>query len=95
METIVKSQNNEMVLGLKNLLKMAKPIADYDEWYKLLKSNKEPEKEIADLINIAKENTYNEDKIYKVVNAIYDEEKELVEIYKVQRDSVIESLLMY
>lgn len=66
METIVKSQNNEMVLGLKNLLKMAKPIADYDEWYKLLKSNKEPEKEIADLINIAKENTYNEDKIIRL-----------------------------
>jgi len=83
METIVRNQNNEMVLGLKNLFKMAKPTSDYNEWHGLLKSNKEPEKEIADLINIAKEHTYGEDKIFKSLNVIYDEEKDLVEMYKV------------
>lgn len=83
METIVKNQNNEMVLGLKNLFKMAKPTSDYNEWYGLLKSDKEPEKQITDLVNVAKENTYGEEKIFKTVNVIFDEEKDLVEIYKV------------
>lgn len=83
MERIVKNQSNEMVLGLSSLFKMANPTSSYIEWYKLLKSNKEPEKEIADLINVAKENTYSEDKIFKAVNAIYYEEKDLVEMYKV------------
>jgi len=73
--------------GFRNgqLFKMAKLTTDYDEWYKLLKANKEPEKEIADLINVAKENTYDEDKIFKAVNVVYDEEKELVEMYKVPK----------
>ena len=83
METIVKNQNNEMVLGLSDLFKMAKPASDYNEWHGLLKSNKEPEKEITELINAAKENTYNEDKIFKALNVIYDEEKDLIEMYKV------------
>ena len=86
METIVRNQNNEMVLGLKNLFEMAKPTSDYDEWYGLLKSNKEPQIQIADLVNVAKESTYNKDKIFKAVNVIYDEERDLVEMYKVPED---------
>ncbi|MBY6836001.1 hypothetical protein FDG50_00460 [Clostridium botulinum] len=80
MENIVK--NNEMVLGLKDLFKMGKSSLSFDKWYGILKSNKQPEKEIASLINVAKENTYNENKIFKAVNAIYDEDAEAVKIYK-------------
>ncbi|MBY6929780.1 hypothetical protein [Clostridium botulinum] len=81
MENIVK--NNEAVLVLKDLFKMGKSSLSFNKWYEILKSNKQPEKEIASVINVAKENTYNEDKIFKAVNAIYDEEKDLVEMYKV------------
>ncbi|NRT88901.1 hypothetical protein [Clostridium beijerinckii] len=81
METIVK--NNEMVLGLNNLFKMAKPSSSYADWYKGLKESKTPEIEITNLINVAKENTYNENKIFKAVNVVYDEDKDLVEMYKV------------
>lgn len=87
METILtNNQSNEMVLGLNNLFKMAKPISDYNEWYKELKASKEPEIQITDLVNVAKENTYGEDKIFKTINVIFDEEKDLVEIYKVPED---------
>lgn len=81
METIVK--NNEMVLGLNNLFKMAKPSSSYADWYKGLKESKTPEIEITNLINVAKENTYNENKIFEAVNVVYDEDKDLVEMYKV------------
>ncbi|NRT91483.1 hypothetical protein [Clostridium beijerinckii] len=81
METIAK--NNEMVLGLNNVFKMAKLSSSYADWYKGLKESKTPEIEITNLINVAKENTYNENKIFKAVNVVYDEDKDLVEMYKV------------
>lgn len=80
METIVK--NDVMVLGLKDLFKSVKQEFNYNEWYKALKVSEKPESEIANLINIAKENTYK-DKIFKATNVIFDEDKELIKIYKI------------
>ncbi len=86
METIFRNQNNKIVLGLNDLFKMSRQKSNYNEWYNLLKSSKEPEKEITNLINNAKEHTYNNKKIFKAVNAIYDEENDVIEMYKIPED---------
>ncbi|AQR93392.1 hypothetical protein CLSAP_06900 [Clostridium saccharoperbutylacetonicum] len=76
MEVMVR--NNEMVLGLINLFAMAMPEVDYSEWYPEFKKDTEPKKYIRNLINKAKDRTG-----FNSMNVMYDEEKELVQIHKI------------
>jgi hypothetical protein len=83
MEELVmeKVKNNEIVLGLKNLFKMAMRTANYAEWYRKVKEGRESKKHIHNLINKA-----NGSIGFKSMDAVFDEETEVIKINRIPED---------